>query len=82
MIDIQTVRKSFPMITELALQEAIAESGELHEFKAGNIIIWFVVGYAALYFSLFAFAIFVLKRTDDMIQGISKLDYLAKISIF
>lgn len=38
MIEIQSVRKSFPMITELALQEAIAENGELHEFKAGEII--------------------------------------------
>jgi CRP/FNR family transcriptional regulator len=38
MIDISTVRKSFPMITELALQEAIAENGEIHEFKAGDII--------------------------------------------
>lgn len=38
MIEIQSVRKNFPMINELALQEAIAESGELHEFKAGEII--------------------------------------------
>ncbi len=38
MIDIQTVRKSFPMITELALQEAIAENGEWYDFKAGDVI--------------------------------------------
>ena len=38
MIDIQIVRKNFPMITELALQEAIAENGELHQFEAGEVI--------------------------------------------
>jgi len=47
-----------------------------------NIISNFLFNYGDLTSVLFAFAIIVLKRTDDMIQGISKLDHLVKISIF
>jgi len=38
MVDINIIRKKFPLITELALQEAIAEVGEIHEFEAGSVI--------------------------------------------
>ena len=31
---------------------------------------------------LFGIAIIVFKRTDDLLQGISKLDHLIKVSIF
>lgn len=38
MIDLNIVRKKFPMLAELALQHAIAEVGDIHEFDAGEMI--------------------------------------------
>lgn len=38
MIDINIIRKKFPMLAELALQEAIAQVGEEHDFEPGEII--------------------------------------------
>jgi CRP/FNR family transcriptional regulator, anaerobic regulatory protein len=38
MVDLNIVRKKFPMLAELALQDAIAEVGEIHEFDAGEMI--------------------------------------------
>lgn len=38
MVDIHIVRKKFTAITELALQEAIAEVGELRTYEEGQII--------------------------------------------
>jgi len=39
MIDINIIRKKFPMLAELALQEAIAQVGEEHDFEPGETIL-------------------------------------------
>jgi len=38
MLDINIIRKKFPVLTELALQEAIASVGEIHEYEPGTVI--------------------------------------------
>lgn len=38
MVEIQLIKKNFPEITELALQQAISNVGEIIEFEAGAVI--------------------------------------------
>lgn len=38
MVDIHLIRKKFPVITELGLQEAIATAGELRSYAAGQTV--------------------------------------------
>ena len=38
MVDLNIIRKKFPMLAELSLQEEIAKVGQLYEFEAGDMI--------------------------------------------
>lgn len=38
MVDLNIIRKKFPMLAELSLQEEIEKIGQLHEFEVGDMI--------------------------------------------